>query len=467
MKVNNQAKTSAANSTVLNRRFVDQTSDFKAGTIGNQKVVSYTAGMAVDTDGAGASHGDKTHQSKTSLSSGGKYVNGDVTPYVALPPAVAKAAGMKLGDLVRVTAPNGKQSFAIYGDNSDNASSRKVGEGSRALLQSLGYSGKSLDPNSGGVGSGMKYELLPGTKDSAGTLKNGFPDAATLNSIGTKAVGGTAATSSTSSTGSAGTTGNASSTGDGFVASAALETRLKSFNGNYTREVSRADIEAGKVQLQPGDKGEAVKDIQKKLGIKADGLYGPVTAKAVAAYQKANGLTTASQDDGCCGKTTLANIDKKSASSSASGTSSTDAASTTGTSGTGSVAATSTMQRFANIAKQTALNMNGYTSRGQCAKGVSQAISNAFGVKVYGNGNQIDNNLPKNKFKQLNISLEEALKTPGLVLTWEKTSTAGGQKYGHTAVTVGDGKGSVSDFVENNTLGAKGRTGFKVFQPIG
>ena len=45
------------------------------------------------------------------------------------------------------------------------------------------------------------------------------------------------------------------------------------------------------------------------------------------------------------------------------------------------------------------------------------------------------------------MSLEEAPKIPGLVLTWEKTSSRAGSKYGHTAITTGDGRSSVSDFI--------------------
>jgi LysM repeat protein len=67
--------------------------------------------------------------------------------------------------------------------------------------------------------------------------------------------------------------------------------------------------------------------------------------------------------------------------------------------------------------------------------------------------------------KQVNMTLEQALKTPGLVLTWEKTSSRLGSIYGHTAITTGDGRSSVSDFIERNTLGAGGRGGFKVFMP--
>ncbi|MCP3143108.1 LysM peptidoglycan-binding domain-containing protein [Pyxidicoccus xibeiensis] len=137
-----------------------------------------------------------------------------------------------------------------------------------------------------------------------------------------------------------------------------------------------------------------------------------------------------------------------------------------GSSGAKPGQATPAMRKLAEAGRKAALGMGGYNSQGLCATGVSRAIQNAFGFKVWGNGNQIDNNLPRDKFKQVNMSLEEALKIPGLVLTWEKTSSAAGQKYGHTAITTGDGRSSVSDFIERNTLGAGGRSGFKVFMPI-
>jgi hypothetical protein len=98
---------------------------------------------------------------------------------------------------------------------------------------------------------------------------------------------------------------------------------------------------------------------------------------------------------------------------------------------------------------------------------VSRAIQRTYGIKVWGNGNQIDNNLPRNKFKQVNMSLAQALKTPGLILTWERTSSRLGSIYGHTAITSGDGRSSYSDFIENNTLAAEsGRSGLKIFAPI-
>jgi len=97
---------------------------------------------------------------------------------------------------------------------------------------------------------------------------------------------------------------------------------------------------------------------------------------------------------------------------------------------------------------------------------VSRAIQNTYGIKVWGNGNQIDDNLPRSHFKQVNLSLAEALKIPGLILTWEKTSTRLGKIYGHTAITAGDGRGSYSDYIESNTLAVGGRSGLKVFMPL-
>ena len=144
-----------------------------------------------------------------------------------------------------------------------------------------------------------------------------------------------------------------------------------------------------------------------------------------------------------------------------------------GTTGTGQTNAPShvngvnSSQKLANDARSVAMSMGGYHSQGLCATGVSRAIQKAYGIKVWGNGNQIDDNLPRNKFKQIDIPLSEALKIPGLVLTWEKTSTALGSKYGHTAITLGDGHSSASDFIENNTIaGNASRSGLKIFMPI-
>lgn len=138
------------------------------------------------------------------------------------------------------------------------------------------------------------------------------------------------------------------------------------------------------------------------------------------------------------------------------------------TMGAGGIQVSPAMRRLAQAGHTAAMGMGGYNSQGLCATGVSRAISSALGLSVRGNGNQIDNNLPKDKFRELNIPLSEALKIPGLVLTWEKTPSRLGSIYGHTAITSGDGRSSASDFIERNTLASSdGRTGLKIFMPIG
>ena len=52
--------------------------------------------------------------------------------------------------------------------------------------------------------------------------------------------------------------------------------------------------------IKVGSKGDDVKKIQKKLGLKDDGSFGPLTETAVKKWQKENGLT----DDGIVGNTT-------------------------------------------------------------------------------------------------------------------------------------------------------------------
>jgi peptidoglycan hydrolase-like protein with peptidoglycan-binding domain len=205
--------------------------------------------------------------------------------------------------------------------------------------------------------------------------------------------------------------------------------------------------------LKQGHSGAPVTALQNRLNQlgfnagAADGQFGPKTTAAVKAFQSAKGLVA----DGVVGPKTWSKLGIT-----VSGTPTTPPSS-------GGVRGNSALS---NNARSVALSMGGYSSQGLCATGVSRALQNTYGIKVWGNGNDIDNNLPRDKFKQVNLSLAEALKIPGLVLTWEKTSTRLGSIYGHTAITSGDGRSSYSDFVESNTLGAGGRSGFKVFMPI-
>jgi hypothetical protein len=56
--------------------------------------------------------------------------------------------------------------------------------------------------------------------------------------------------------------------------------------------------------LRLNDRGDAVKNLQLKLGLQADGHFGPNTRAAVIAFQKKNGLTA----DGIAGPSTLAKL---------------------------------------------------------------------------------------------------------------------------------------------------------------
>ena len=56
--------------------------------------------------------------------------------------------------------------------------------------------------------------------------------------------------------------------------------------------------------LKIGSKGENVKNLQIKLGLKPDGSFGPVTEKAVKDWQTKNGLTP----DGIVGEQTWQKI---------------------------------------------------------------------------------------------------------------------------------------------------------------
>lgn len=59
------------------------------------------------------------------------------------------------------------------------------------------------------------------------------------------------------------------------------------------------------VLLRRGSRGAAVKRLQEGLGITADGAFGPGTEKAVKAFQEKNGLSV----DGLAGPETLAALD--------------------------------------------------------------------------------------------------------------------------------------------------------------
>lgn len=117
----------------------------------------FKAGMAIDTDGTGSSHGDRWHQNQTSMQlANGRSLNADSTPYIVLPPQLAKQLGAKPGDLALVRY-KGKVSPAIFGDVGPR---NKLGEGSTRLAKNLGI---NSNPNTGGIDGGVEYQIFPGS----------------------------------------------------------------------------------------------------------------------------------------------------------------------------------------------------------------------------------------------------------------------------------------------------------------
>lgn len=65
----------------------------------------------------------------------------------------------------------------------------------------------------------------------------------------------------------------------------------KAMGGKSIKAPAIPLVKPAKAMLRKGSRGPDVQSLQKLLGIKADGDFGPATDKAVRAFQSANGLT--------------------------------------------------------------------------------------------------------------------------------------------------------------------------------
>jgi hypothetical protein len=71
--------------------------------------------------------------------------------------------------------------------------------------------------------------------------------------------------------------------------------------GNGGTTSGEESAHSASVTLEPGDSGSAVKRLQRKLGLTADGVYGPATKRAVKRFQRRVGIRA----DGVAGPETL------------------------------------------------------------------------------------------------------------------------------------------------------------------
>ncbi|HLL01348.1 MAG TPA: peptidoglycan-binding protein [Myxococcaceae bacterium] len=76
-------------------------------------------------------------------------------------------------------------------------------------------------------------------------------------------------------------------------------------SGKWKPAPSLADVESGKAVLKQGMQGPAVAELQKRLGLEADGKFGEKTEAAVKDFQKEKGLKPPAGMEGQAGKTTL------------------------------------------------------------------------------------------------------------------------------------------------------------------
>lgn len=112
--------------------------------------------------------------------------------------------------------------------------------------------------------------------------------------------------------GLSGGSGKGSETGYGYHLHFAIRIGGKHANraGNFDFEAflagggKPASIPVSKPTLKVGSSGDAVRLLQQKLGVTADGAFGPITKRAVVAFQKANGLV----QDGIVGPMTWAKL---------------------------------------------------------------------------------------------------------------------------------------------------------------
>jgi hypothetical protein len=86
--------------------------------------------------------------------------------------------------------------------------------------------------------------------------------------------------------------------------SSAASTRSPSSRARSAEAPSLDDVLAGRESVRRGMEGPAVSWVQRKLGLEADGKFGPATEQAVRSMQRASGLSV----DGVVGRQTMGRL---------------------------------------------------------------------------------------------------------------------------------------------------------------
>ncbi len=370
----------------------------------------------------------------------GKKFNPLTQPGIALTTQQARELGVKVGDKVLVRdTKTGRGVEATFYDSAGSKRKDKLGhfEVGPALADALGINYRNK--------KGQVVDAVTNKEDLGGRFS-------------IEKLNGTASTDATPAP--------AAKPSEYDATARANPTRLGAFDNKYRAEPSSEDLASGRAKLAIGDKGESVKELQRKLGVKADGYFGPITQRALTAAQKKLGIENTSPDFGVASRETIDTLPARRASRRRAAEPAADEPTTNDPVDAAPPGSPASASRLVNTIRQVEREMSG---TGRCAAAVNEAIRRTYRVPMSGNGNQVDNNLPRSHFRELNIPLEEALRRPGLVLTWERTNTRLGSRYGHTAITTGDGRTSVSDYTEGDTMAGSrrmGRQGLRAFEPI-
>jgi len=118
--------------------------------------VSYKSKAAIDSDGTGPHHGDRTAQNETTYKPD---LNADEDRYIVVPPAIRDGVvGVVIGcQAIVLNMTNGKKTDAVVGDIGPH---HKLGEISTSCASALGLDPSPVD---GGIDEHViQYLLFPG-----------------------------------------------------------------------------------------------------------------------------------------------------------------------------------------------------------------------------------------------------------------------------------------------------------------